>query len=131
MSDANKTLIRRVYYDLMNGRRLELADEFYSPEFVSRDPAFPKSTKGPEGIKELLRQLNRQFPDHVYSVEDVFSEGDRVAVRWKVEGTVPSKFEIRGISICHVKNGQICEVWQHWDSATLASQTGFNAKASM
>ena len=131
MSDTNKTLIRRVYYDLMNGRRLELADEFYSPNFVSRDPAFPKSTKGPEGIKELLRQLDRQSPGHMYSVEDVFAEGDRVAVRWKVEGPLPAKFEIRGISICRIQGGKIADTWQHWDSATLASQTGFDTKTLM
>ena len=54
MSEANKAVAARFFDEVCNGRKLEVADELFSPSHIHHDPAHPETAAGPEGIKQLL-----------------------------------------------------------------------------
>lgn len=75
------------------------------------------------------------FPDFVLTIEDIFAEGDRVAVRYSFAGThrgtiagVPptgKRVSLGGnIGIYRVVAGQITEGYGAWDRYALLEQLG-------
>jgi hypothetical protein len=44
VTEANKTVVRRLVDEVLNGGHLEVIDELYAPELASAGPASPTST---------------------------------------------------------------------------------------
>ena len=82
VTTGNKAMIRRVYEQCLNEGKLELLDAMVAPEFVAAN-----GETGAAGLRGTFAALRVAFPDVHYTLEDVFAEGDRVAVRWTLEGT--------------------------------------------
>ena len=91
-------------------------------------------------LKEFLLSELETFPDAFESIEDIFAEGDRVAVRQRFEGTQqgwmgaypPSgkRLTANYIAIYRIENGQIVEAWAEWDNLNGLKQLGhFNPPA--
>ncbi len=133
MSEQNKTLIRRVIEEMWNQRKVELANEFYSEEFIGHDPNNP-GVRGPEGIREIVLKYVHAFPDTQFSIDDMVAEGDRVAMRWTAIGThdgdldgmAPSgkPISVSGMSIDRIVDGKIVEEWSAWDALGMMQQIG-------
>ncbi len=79
---ANKAIIRSVYEQCINKGELELLETIVAPEFVG-----PTGEAGAAGLRGTFAALRVAFPDIHYTLEDLFAEGDRVAVRWTWQGT--------------------------------------------
>jgi steroid delta-isomerase-like uncharacterized protein len=69
-----------------------------------------------------------------WGIEEVFSAGDRVVVRWtgtghhtgEVNGIPPSGKAVRvdAISIHRLQDGKIAETWEVWDTLGFLRQIG-------
>jgi len=87
-----------------------------------------------DGHKSFMSALLTAFPDSRFIVDDVIAEGDRVAVRHRLQGThqaelqgVPAtgrQVEIGGIVIFHLENGKIAEAWLNADIMGMMQQLG-------
>src|SRR3954467_4229216 len=130
MSEANKALIRRFYDHVWNKAEYWAADDLVAPDYVRHAP---QPIRGRDGIREIVEQVRAAFPDLFITIEDLISEGDRVAVRWHAYGThkgVPFRgiepqrrpAQITGITVTHFHNGQIQEEWSQWDMLGLMKQ---------
>ena len=69
---------------------------------------------GREGIKQFVRDVLKNTPDFHLTVEDMFAEGDRVAVRYTPAGTnastgKPTRTLV--IQICRMVGGKMAEAW--------------------
>jgi hypothetical protein len=53
---SNKDVLRRVYEELVNAQRLDLLDDYFSPDYVNR-----KTPGGREGTKQLFGMLLPRF----------------------------------------------------------------------
>ena len=73
------------------------------------------------------------LPDVRNAVDDVFSDGDRVAVRWHASGThtgeplmgIAAKgkaVQAHGIYILRFEGDRIAEIWNNWDNANVMQQ---------
>ena len=70
----------------------------------------------------------------MWTIEEIFSAGDRVVVGWtgtgthlgEINGVPPTGHPIRvdGITIHHMSSGKIAETWQVWDTLSLLQQIG-------
>jgi hypothetical protein len=79
-----------------------------------------------EGAKQKWRMYMAGVPDLHATVEDMFAEGDRVAVRWTAEGTHRGELlgipptgrpaRISGITIYRLAEGRIAEQFERWDN---------------
>jgi len=91
-AEENKAVMRRILEDVINRKRLDLADELYSDDHELH-PETPGIGRGAAGMKGAFAGLHEEFPDVRVDVESVVAEGDMVAVRLTFSGTHASTGE--------------------------------------
>src|SRR5271169_3006525 len=83
----NKAIVRRLYEEVWNKRRLEVVDELISPSHALNDPIVSGSQMGPEFYKRRVVELTTSFPDLRFTIEDMITEKGKVGVSWIISGT--------------------------------------------
>src|SRR3990172_10311242 len=86
MTEEAKAVVRRAFDEVAMGN-MTTVDEIIGPEFVRHDLAGGPEAHGPDGVKRLIAGLRTAFPDLQTTIEDIFSDGDRVVVRFTASGT--------------------------------------------
>jgi steroid delta-isomerase-like uncharacterized protein len=134
MSADNKAIVRGLYEEAWNKRRVELLDEIISPSHALHDPNLTGSAVGPEAYKRLVTRFITAFPDLRFSVEDIVGEKEKFAVAWTISGThkgeymgIPSTnktMSVDGITIHHILNGKIMDSYISWDTLGMMRQLG-------
>jgi predicted ester cyclase len=137
MSDANKLLLRRWFEQVWNQKSEAAIDEMFHPQGKSH--GFPDADTvlvGPEPFKAVHRTFCGAFPDLHVDVEDIVTEGDRVAVRWRVSMThlgdhlgfaaTGKKGSLEGSSFLIVKGNQVMEGWNQMDLQALMQKLQAN-----
>jgi ketosteroid isomerase-like protein len=59
----------------------QMADEIFTPDYVWHFPGVGDLPPGPAGVKQLFRSILDGNPNFKPTLEDLFVEGDKVAVR--------------------------------------------------
>jgi predicted ester cyclase len=118
-TDLNRAVIRRIFDEGFNKRNLSVLDEVIAPEYVNHDMLM--SRPGPEGFKEVVRAVLRGFPDIAITIDDVVSDGDRVATRGHFVGTHKGEFmgipptgrrvDVSFIDVWRLVDGKAVENW--------------------
>uniref|UniRef100_Q01YM1 Ester cyclase n=1 Tax=Solibacter usitatus (strain Ellin6076) TaxID=234267 RepID=Q01YM1_SOLUE len=135
MSEANKTVVRRWFEEVWNQGREAAVDELFAAGAVAHGLGDSElDVHGPAEFKPFVAGIRGSIPDVHFQVEDILSEGDRVAVRILLRGThtgpglgvapTGGRVSIRGIIIVRVLNGQIVEGWNCYDQLGLLRQVG-------
>ena len=124
LASKNKTLMRRIYEEVWNGRNPILAKELFS---------------NPEGVERFVSQFLASFPNLQHTVEEMIAEGDQVAVRFSAHGThsgtwlrfAPTGRSIHytGVTLAHIAGDKIIEHHTWWDKAALMEQVEGNQNA--
>jgi steroid delta-isomerase-like uncharacterized protein len=136
VTDSNhaKTLPQRVFNEILNEGRLEVADEIVAPDFRLHSPTRPEPFEGPDGFKQFVTDLRDGFPDLSVTIDQIIAEGDVVSIRSHVAGTHLGTY--RGIPptgrriaqtqlhMFRVADGQIQETWQEIDGLGIMQQLG-------
>lgn len=91
-SEENKAVVRRIYDELWNGRKLGVADEVIARGGVNYDTGPTPRPFGPDEMKATVRTVTAAFPDNRHEVEEVIAEGDTVVVRCTLTGTHEGEF---------------------------------------
>ena len=130
-TEQNEALIDRVLV-LIDERNLDEAFELYALDYIYHGPA--GDLRGRDGIRGLWEVFLAGFPDLHSTVLDTISEGNKVVLRWQIEGThtgdflgVPpsgNKITLDVTEIFRVENGQLVEAWDQWDRLGLMQQIG-------
>src|SRR3954466_2395922 len=85
MSAANEAVVRRFYEQMNNERKNELASELFTANHKFHDPQVP-APDGPDGVAAVVSVYQKGVNGH-WQIEEMFSTGDRVVVRWTGSGT--------------------------------------------
>ncbi len=131
--EQNEAVVRQVFA-LINDRNLDKAFELYALDYVYHGPG-GQELRGRDGIRGLWEDVYLAgFPDLHSTLEDMVSEGDKVVLRWRIEGThtaefmgiAPTNVEVKLpiIEIFRVANGQLVEAWDQYDRLDLFQQIG-------
>ena len=88
--DANKTVVRRLYEEVFEDGRLELADELVDPD--ARDTGDELDRRGPARVREVATMLRAAFPDQHWDIKSLVAEGDTVVMRSTHSGTHQGPF---------------------------------------
>ena len=133
MSAANEAVVRRFYEQMNNERKNELASELFTTDHRMHDPQIPSAPDGPAGMAATVSVYQNGVDGH-WQIEELFSTGDRVVVRWtgsgthvgEVNGIPPTNEKIRvdAISIHRLAEGKIAETWEVWDTLGFLQQIG-------
>ena len=132
-AEESKATMRR-YLDVFEQGNIDLLDELLAPDYVNRTPATPDLPTGPEGVKGVVTMFRSAIPDLRVIVEDMIAEGDKVAVRYTLEGThegelfgVPptgQRLSIKSMTVERVSDGKIREHWRVTDNLEMMQQLG-------
>ena len=134
MPTENRTVIRRLYEEVWNERKLELVDELLSKSHALQDPIVSGSQVGPKLYKRRVAELTKAFPDLCFTIEDTIVEGEKFVTCWTISGThqaeyvgIPAtgrKISLEGMTVHHIKNGKILDSCARWDVLGLMRQLG-------
>ncbi|WAM18248.1 ester cyclase [Rhodococcus sp. JS3073] len=132
MGSAEEAVVRRFYEEMNNNRKNEIAEELFSSDHEMHDPQVPGGP-GPAGMAAAIAAYQDGVDGH-WTIEEMFSAGDRVVVRWTGTGThvgemngIPptgNKIRVDAISIHRLADGKIAETWQVWDTLGFLQQLG-------
>ena len=132
-AEESKAIVRR-FWGVWEEDNFDLVDEVLAPDYLNHTPASPDQPTGPEGIKEVVSMFRNAMPDLKVVIEDMIAEGDKVAVRYTLEGThegelfgVPptgQRLSIKSISVERVSDGKIREHWRITDGLDMMQQLG-------
>lgn len=133
-TDANKAIIRRWLDEGWSQGNLAVADELIDPNFVVHGAGGQTVPSGPEGAKQLVAAWRAGFPDGRMTIDDLFAEGDKAAIRMTWTGTHTGSFygyaptgrqvSVTSIGIDRIANGKVIEGWGELDMLGLYEQIG-------
>ena len=128
--EENKTLANRFYEEILNRRKLDVADEVLASQYFDHSASAP----GLDNFKQYLAMITRVFPDINVTVEDMLADDHKVAVRLTVRGTQADSFRgfpptggqatWSGMDIIHISNGKIVDRWSERDFLHMLVQLG-------
>lgn len=128
----NEAVVRR-FFEAWNEADFDAVEEVVAADAEHHNPMDPPDLPpGPEGEIQLIETYRSAFPDAAIEIEDLLSDGDRVAVRWTATGTQEGEFmgveptgaevDIAGFEINRVEDGRIAESWGLFDGLGLLRQ---------
>jgi predicted ester cyclase len=116
----------------LNAGNIDACLESIHPDLLINLAGVPQQLVGRDIWRAGVEQLRAAFPDVHMEVEDIFGEGDRVAIRNTIRGTHLGEFqgiaptgrpiEVMSNEIYRVENGIVVEEWVVTDNATLFAQ---------
>lgn len=112
----------------------KLAAELISPEAIFYIPGRVDPMRGPGGYLAVIGMMRGGFPDIQWTLEEMISEGDKVAVRFIMRGTHRGTFfgvpptgksiEVQAMNFYRLSSGQIVEERGQPDMLGLLQQIG-------
>ena len=127
MSETNKAVVRRWFDEVWNQGREATISELFPVSGVARGLGESETdVHGPDQFRVFAANLRGSLPDLHIDIEDILSEGDRVAVRIRLEGTHigGGRVSVQGIIIARIVDGQIVEAWNSYDQLGFLRQIG-------
>jgi predicted ester cyclase len=120
--EHNKATVRRLIDEVLNGGRLEVIEELYTPELA---PA----------ARRWIAPFRASFPDLHMEVVELIAEGDTVVGRFTCSAThlgawlghppTGRRFErVDEVSIFGLRDGRIVQVWSLEDTLGRLQQLG-------
>jgi predicted ester cyclase len=95
---------------------------------------YPGRLQGLDGLRRFHEALWGAFPDARLTVEDLVVEGDRVALRYRLQGThrghylgvAPTGlgFDVEGLTLLHLADGRVVEEWHSPTELAILRQLG-------
>ena len=132
MPEKHEAVARRLIEEVWNKGKLDAIDGLVTRDVVGHDPMNP--VKGVSTFTEVVKKYRTAFPDCHMEIQDLFSAGDKVVMRWRATGTQRGPLEslpasgrhatITGISIYRFSGDRICETFDNWDALGLMQQLG-------
>jgi predicted ester cyclase len=140
MTEVSKNLVRRLFEDVFNQQRLDLADEILAEDYMEHavDPfgaQEPGQVDGPAHQRRVVEWLRAQFPDLRMTIQSIAAEGELVAVRIRSEGTnlgrlggvappTGKRFVAEQSHWYRIADGRLCEHWATHDDLSAMLQLG-------
>ena len=122
VTEANKTVVRRLVAEVFNGGHLEVIDELYAPELAG-------------AARRWIALFRASFPDVHMELVELLAEGDTVVGRftcsathlgeWLGQAPTGRRFErVKEVWILRFRDGRIVHVWSLEDTLDRLRQLG-------
>ena len=131
-TEENKALVRRFVDEIFVQGSFDAVDELLADDFVGH--TWPGSGDGKADLKKAVERVSEGLSDPRFTIEDMISEDDRVAVRLTASARQTGTFmgmpgsgktyEIGEIHIFRIRDGKFVEHWHQFDSMGMMRQLG-------
>ncbi len=133
MSASSRTIIQRFIEEILNQKKLAVADEIVAEDFIELDP-FPGQVQGRQGLKDVLDMFFSGFSDMHWVIEEQIAEGDKVVTRFTWTGSQKGDFmgipatgrqvKVKGVVIDRVVDGRMVDSRILMDTMGMMQQLG-------
>jgi predicted SnoaL-like aldol condensation-catalyzing enzyme len=122
----NVDLVNQYYQALMSGDSSK-AEMILSASFTKINNGNQEEPTGPKVLHKSIRNHQRRNSEYAYIIEEIFSDEDFVAVRWRwksinIKTGIPRSMDIPGLAIFRIDSGKIAKQWQSFDMAMFNEQ---------
>jgi len=129
---TNTAFVLYVVQKFWNEQNVTALDNTHSLEFIAHNPVIPGHPLPYDMYKDVCLLHLAAFPDLRVTTENIIAEGDKVAIRWTVNGThqgelmgipatgIPVTFT--GMTIYRFADGKIVENWWAYDALGMMQQ---------
>ena len=135
--ERSRALMQSFIEEVWNQKKLERADDFFTPEATSPDaPGLPP---GGAGVKVIAGMFFEAFPDFHMDIDFLAAEGDRVAAHFVQGGThqgplfgisaTGNMVRFGEIGILRLEGGKVVESFYNTDMLSLMQQMGVGSDA--
>lgn len=140
MQNIMEIVEAKFFKQIWNQRKLELANEVFTEDFVTESIGLNESNwakihgKGPESMKHHILWWLESVPDLSFSIIDIAAAGNTVICNWQSEGIVlkalfgmeftGQKIQILGMTVSYIKDNRITMNKTLVDSLGLFQQIG-------
>jgi steroid delta-isomerase-like uncharacterized protein len=131
--EDKKSFMHR-FTEFINTASEALAAEVVSPDAIFYVPGSPEPMRGPGGYLAIIGMMRSGFPDIQWTLEEMITEGDRVAARFIMRGTHRGVFfglpptgkpiQVQAMNFYRLSGGQIVEERGQPDLLGLLQQIG-------
>jgi steroid delta-isomerase-like uncharacterized protein len=132
-TEKNEQIVRRFYEAVFNQGNPGAVEDLVASNFVDHNP-FPGQGADRRGLAQFVSTFHTPLPDLRVEIEDIVSQGDKVATRWTASAThkgsflqIPStgkQVTIQGIDIMRIADGKIAEHWGFQDQLGFVREIG-------
>lgn len=132
-SETNRAIVERFYEELINRENHAVIDELVVPAITIHDPLTGKMT-GALALRQLIALFDMAFPGHRVTIHRILVDGEYVTVvhthhvthGGEFMGLPPTgrSFDVAGLELLRVVDGQIVEFWRHDDDAGMLRALG-------
>jgi steroid delta-isomerase-like uncharacterized protein len=136
--DPNKRTMER-FVTFINSASESLAIELISPDALFHVPGRPDPMQGPAGYLSIIAMMRSGFPDIQWTLEDMVSDGDKIAARFTMRGTHQGTFfgvpatgkpiQAQAINFYHLSDGQFIKEYGQPDMLAIMAQIGAAASS--
>ena len=106
MSATDPAGIGRRMHAAFNARDFDAVQEIFAPDFYSHP-----LDAGRDGVRSAWEALAAMYPRMETVIDDIFADGDRVALRATVHGMAEDGHTATMLEIFRVADGRIAELW--------------------
>ena len=126
--------VARSYFDAVVAKDPDAMAKHWHKEGI--DDLVPEGIfRGPDEIRDHFAEVFGASTDSEFVVEEMISEGRKIAVRWRMWGTFDGspymgieptgkRFELRGVDCVEVERGKIVRNTAYFDGAEFARGIG-------
>lgn len=125
----NKAVAARVFEEIFNQGKFQVADEIYAVDFVNHGL---HKNFDLQADQAAIHAEKKAFPDLKITVDLMVVEADLVTAVWTFRGTntaagyglppTGARIELRGITVWRIVDGKIREEWTSFDELQAARQ---------
>ncbi len=133
--EQNKAVARRVFDEIFNQGKFQVADEIYAPDFVNHGMHHDAGLAEDQAAVHFEKEA---CPDLKITYGPMVAEGDLVSVLWVFRGTntarsgwVPAtgtRIELKGITIWRIDDGRIRDEWTVMNEMTVIRQVAYHLR---
>ena len=134
MTIQNKTIVRRLYEEVVGRQNLALIDELIAPDVLDHNARKQGWASGRDGFRQHVLYFHGVFTDLDITVDDLVTEGDRVVAFWTLSGTqhgemwgvaaTGRRIEGSTISILRLRDSRVIEYESRPDRLGFLIQLG-------
>lgn len=137
IEEQNRAIVSRWFSEVTREYFDQLFGEFSAADCVQRMPPNAEPM-GPDEFKRLVKDFYSAFSEVTHTVEDLVTEGDRVAASVSVRAVHTSEFlgvpatgkdlEWTAIAIFRISDGTIQGRWEIHDDSGMKRQLGIECR---
>jgi predicted ester cyclase len=121
--EHHKTIARRFYEEFWLGGKSDVHDSSFAPHLAYH--IYGVSTHSHQSLRALARDVHQGFTNRSGTVDDLFGEGDRVALRFSWTAAHSTHYRhhaptnqpvnVEGVLLYRFEADQVAEMWAYFE----------------